>query len=70
LLVFIHGGYWQRNEKKRFSFVAAEPGSRGINVAVPGYTLVAAHCRSDPGDDRVAPIDRLAEPTQIMPVRA
>ena len=39
LLVFIHGGYWQRNEKKRFSFVAAEPGSRGINVAVPGYTL-------------------------------
>jgi arylformamidase len=39
LFVFIHGGYWQRNEKERFSFIAPGPRSRGINVAVPGYTL-------------------------------
>lgn len=39
LFVFIHGGYWQRNEKERFSFVAKGPRSHGINVAVPGYTL-------------------------------
>ena len=39
LFVFIHGGYWQRNEKERFSFVVPGPRSRGINVAVPGYTL-------------------------------
>lgn len=39
LFVFIHGGYWQRNEKERFSFVVSGPRSRGINVAVPGYTL-------------------------------
>jgi arylformamidase len=39
LVVFIHGGYWQRNEKERFSFVALGPRSRGMNVAVPGYTL-------------------------------
>jgi arylformamidase len=39
LLVFIHGGYWQRNEKERFSFVATGPRAHGINVAVPGYTL-------------------------------
>jgi arylformamidase len=39
LFVFIHGGYWQRNEKERFAFLV--PGSRahGIDVAVPGYTL-------------------------------
>jgi len=39
LFVFIHGGYWQRNEKERFSFLAAGPRVHGIDVAVPGYTL-------------------------------
>jgi arylformamidase len=39
LFVFIHGGYWQRNEKERFSFIARGPRAHGINVAVPGYTL-------------------------------
>jgi arylformamidase len=39
LFVFIHGGYWQRNEKERFSFVATGPRAHGVNVAVPGYTL-------------------------------
>jgi arylformamidase len=39
LFVFIHGGYWQRNEKERFSFLAPGPRGHGIDVAVPGYTL-------------------------------
>jgi arylformamidase len=39
LFVFIHGGYWQRNEKERFSFAGLGPLAQGINVAVPGYTL-------------------------------
>jgi arylformamidase len=39
LFVFIHGGYWQRNEKERFSFTALGALAHGINVAVPGYTL-------------------------------
>jgi arylformamidase len=39
LFVFIHGGYWQRNEKERFSFVSRGPRAHGLNVAVPGYTL-------------------------------
>jgi arylformamidase len=39
LFVFIHGGYWQRNEKERFSFVSSGPRAHGVNVAVPGYTL-------------------------------
>jgi arylformamidase len=37
--VFIHGGYWQRNEKETFAFVADGPRAHGIDVAVPGYTL-------------------------------
>jgi arylformamidase len=39
LFVFIHGGYWQRNEKERFSFIVPGPRAHGINVAIPGYTL-------------------------------
>src|SRR5262249_14293760 len=37
--VFIHGGYWQRNEKETFAFVAEGPVAHGIDVAVVGYTL-------------------------------
>ena len=39
LFVFIHGGYWQRNDKEMFTFVADGPRPQGINVAVIGYTL-------------------------------
>jgi arylformamidase len=39
LFVFIHGGYWQRNDKETFTFVAEGPLARGFDVAVLGYTL-------------------------------
>jgi arylformamidase len=39
LFLFIHGGYWQRNEKETFAFVAEGPLHHGIDVAVVGYTL-------------------------------
>jgi arylformamidase len=39
LFVFIHGGYWQRNEKETFAFVAEGPLAHGIDVATVGYTL-------------------------------
>jgi len=39
LFVFIHGGYWQRNEKETFAFVSEGPRAHGINVALVGYTL-------------------------------
>lgn len=38
-LAFIHGGYWQRNDKSEYSFVAEGPLARGFNVAVVEYTL-------------------------------
>jgi len=39
LFVFIHGGYWQRNDKELFAFVADGPRPHGFDVAVVGYTL-------------------------------
>jgi len=39
LFVFIHGGYWQRNDKDMFAFIADGPRAHGIDVAVLGYTL-------------------------------
>jgi arylformamidase len=39
LFVFIHGGYWQRNEKETFSCMAVGPMAAGFDVALPGYTL-------------------------------
>src|SRR5882762_10209821 len=39
LVVFIHGGYWQRNDKDMFAFIADGPRPHGIDVALVGYTL-------------------------------
>jgi arylformamidase len=39
LVVFIHGGYWQRNDKDMFAFVADGPRAHGIDVVLVGYTL-------------------------------
>jgi arylformamidase len=41
-LMFIHGGYWQRNDKERYGFVVEGPLAHGINVAVVEYTLAPA----------------------------
>lgn len=39
LLVFIHGGYWQRNNKEMFACLASGPLDARYNVAMIGYTL-------------------------------
>jgi acetyl esterase/lipase len=38
-IVFIHGGYWQRNSKDQFANLIAGPYARGWSAALPGYTL-------------------------------
>jgi acetyl esterase/lipase len=38
-LVFIHGGYWQRNSRDMFSAVAEGVLAHGWAAALPGYTL-------------------------------
>lgn len=44
LLVYIHGGYWQRGDKAMYSFVAEPFMQAGVNVALLNYTLTPA-CR-------------------------
>jgi arylformamidase len=39
LVVYIHGGYWQRGEREANAFVARELVARGVAVALPSYTL-------------------------------
>ena len=38
-IVFIHGGYWQRNSKEEFASLIAGPFAHGWAAALPGYTL-------------------------------
>jgi arylformamidase len=38
-LVFIHGGYWQRNSKDMFTNLIGGPYVHGWAAALPGYTL-------------------------------
>ena len=38
-LVFVHGGYWQRNRREDFCILAEGALARGWSVAFPGYTL-------------------------------
>ena len=38
-LVFIHGGYWQRNRREDFAILAQGAIAMGWSAALPGYTL-------------------------------
>jgi arylformamidase len=38
-LIFLHGGYWQRNSREVFACVAEGPAAAGWSVAIPGYSL-------------------------------
>lgn len=38
-LVFLHGGYWQRNRREDFCCLGAGLRAQGWSVALPGYTL-------------------------------
>lgn len=38
-LVFIHGGYWQRNSREQFASLIQGPVALGWSAALPGYTL-------------------------------
>ena len=39
MLVYIHGGYWQRGDKKMYSFITESFIKHGISVAVINYNL-------------------------------
>ncbi len=42
LVAYIHGGYWQRGDRKDYSFLAKELNAAGIDLALPSYTLCPA----------------------------
>src|SRR6476469_8367437 len=39
-LVFIHGGYWQRNSREMFASLIQGPYAHGGAAALPGYSFV------------------------------
>ncbi|MDT0264825.1 alpha/beta hydrolase [Streptomyces sp. DSM 44915] len=41
-LVFLHGGWWQRNGREDFAHVVAGVRAHGWSAALPGYTLAPA----------------------------
>src|SRR5215475_6327822 len=42
LVVYIHGGYWQRGDREDYAFLARELNAAGIAVALPSYSLCPA----------------------------
>ena len=46
-LVFIHGGYWQRNRREDFAALAAGVMAHGWSAALPGYTLAPEASMAD-----------------------
>src|SRR5258708_8097328 len=38
-LVFLHGGYWQRNSREVFAMLVEGIAAHGWSVAIPGYSL-------------------------------
>ena len=39
VVAYIHGGYWQRGDRKDYSFIANVLVARGARVAIPSYSL-------------------------------
>lgn len=59
-LVFIHGGYWQRNSKDQFASLIAGVHARGWAGALPGYTLAPDATLTDIVAEVIAALDWLA----------
>jgi acetyl esterase/lipase len=59
-LVFIHGGYWQRNHKDMFASVIAGAQTMGWAAALPGYTLAPDVSLTDIVAETNAALDWLA----------
>ena len=39
LVVYIHGGYWQRGDRSDYAFLARALNERGMDAALPSYSL-------------------------------
>lgn len=70
LVVFIHGGYWQRGDRKENAFLARELNARGITLALPSYTLCPAVKVADIVDEMRRFLKAVWERTNQRPVVA
>jgi acetyl esterase/lipase len=59
-IVFIHGGYWQRNSREQFASLIAGPHAHGWAAALPGYTLAPDATLSEIVAEMKAALDWLA----------
>ncbi len=59
-LVFIHGGYWQRNSRSGFSVLAEGLLAHGWSVALPGYRLGPDATMTEVAADVMGGLDWLA----------
>jgi acetyl esterase/lipase len=60
-LVFIHGGYWQRNSREQFANLIAGPHAHGWAAALPGYTLAPDASLTEIVSEINAALDWLAQ---------
>jgi arylformamidase len=68
LVVYIHGGYWQRGDRKDYSFVARELNANGVTVAIPSYSLCPAASVMEIGDEIQQCLAALWKQTKKRPV--
>ncbi|WP_158815706.1 alpha/beta hydrolase [Methylocapsa sp. S129] len=60
-ILFLHGGYWQWNDKEGQAFIAAGLLAHGLNVAIGEYTLAPAAGMADICAEAIAMTQWLAE---------
>lgn len=60
-LIFLHGGYWQRNSREVFAMLAEGVAAHGWSVAIPGYSLAPEMTLTDIVQEIFSSLDWLAE---------
>ncbi|MEZ5850273.1 MAG: alpha/beta hydrolase [Hyphomicrobiaceae bacterium] len=70
LVVYIHGGYWQRGERAMYSFIAKELNALGVSVAIPSYSLCPAVSVMDIVGELQQCLKAIHEHTKARPVVA
>ena len=65
-LVFLHGGYWQRNSREVFAMLVEGVAAHGWSVAIPGYSLAPDASLTDIVTEISRSLDWLAENGEII----
>ena len=60
-LVFLHGGYWQRNSREVFAMLVEGIAAHGWSVAIPGYSLAPEATLTEITHEISMSLDWLAE---------